>query len=252
MHETNHNRQRLYFETLQGQPIPAVTEAEMRQVDQLAEELFSLGVLQMMENAGRNLALHALQLCQEDARILILAGPGGNGGGGIACARHLHNHGYKVDLILSHSPEDLSGPAASQYATIHQAGFSAYEVGAMDELLNETCLIIDALLGYSLQGAPRGPIRDMILASNQSSLPILSLDLPSGTDATSGVAPGEVIMPHRTLTLALPKTGLKDTPGRIFLADIGIPPELYEHIGLHLDAIFSDRYFLELRLQAAR
>lgn len=247
MISSDQENQRLYFQTLRGDRIPAVTEAEMREVDRLAGQVFSLGVLQMMENAGRNLALHAMQLCQRDSRILVLAGPGGNGGGGLSCARHLHNHGHKVDLVLSHQPEELSAPATSQFAVLQKIGLKALPAIAMDALVGEASLIIDALLGYSLKGAPRGAIRDMIQVSNDSSLPILSLDLPSGTEATDGTAPGDVITPVRTLTLALPKQGQSESPGRLFLADIGLPPELYAHIGLDVDPIFSDQYWLELR-----
>ncbi len=247
MKSPDRNQQRTYFETIDGQPIPAVTEDEMREVDRLAEQVFSLGVLQMMENAGRNLALHAMQLCQKEARILILAGPGGNGGGGLCCARHLHNHGYHVDILLSHRPENLSAPAKSQYTILKQSGLQPHPLNEVYTLLRGTCLIIDALLGYSLKGAPRGPIHDLILASNESSLPSLSLDLPSGADATNGETPGVAITPARTLTLALPKRGLVNISGRLFMADIGIPPELYEHIGLSIGPVFSDRYWLELR-----
>jgi NAD(P)H-hydrate epimerase len=188
-----------------------------------------------------------MQLCSREARVVILAGPGGNGGGGLSGARHLHNHGYDVDIVLSRETDVLRGPAKAQLDILEQSGLATSSATALDTLLGEACLIIDALLGYSLRGAPRGVIRDLIQASNESSLPILSLDLPSGIDATDGGAPGEVITPTRTLTLALPKQGLANIPGRLFLADIGIPPELYEQIGLLIDPIFSDRYWLELQ-----
>lgn len=237
---------RIYFENLQGGLIPAVSEGEMRAVDRLAVEEFSLSVLQMMENAGRSLALHAMQLCQPNSRILILAGTGGNGGGGLACMRHLHNHGYPVQLILSRSPGKLSGPAKSQYEILNKAGLEAQPPSKGFREFLQACLVIDALIGYSSAGAPRGVVKDLIQAANDSSLPILSLDLPSGVHATSGETPGVVITPTRTLTLALPKQGLQNTPGRLFLADIGIPPRLYEGIGLQIGPLFNDLYWFEI------
>jgi NAD(P)H-hydrate epimerase len=72
------------------------------------------------------------------------------------------------------------------------------------------------------------------------------LDVPSGLDATSGEAPGAVIRPERTLTLALPKTGLLHAPGDLYLADIGIPPEVYRPLGVSFAPFFGDRFWLRI------
>lgn len=218
----------------------------MRTVDRIAEDRFSLSVLQMMENAGRNLALHAMQFGPEAGRIVVLAGPGGNGGGGLSCTRHLHNHGFHVDLLLTHDPDTLRGPAETQYRILKEAGLQNQNPSALPTLLSGAALIIDALLGYSLKGPPQGLFHEFIVASNESSIPILSLDLPSGTDATTGEMPGVAISPVRTLTLALPKRGLRDIPGQLFLGDIGIPPELYQHLGIDLEPVFTENYWVEL------
>ena len=100
-------------------------------------------------------------------------------------------------------------------------------------------VVVDALIGYSLRGAPRERAADLILACNRHRR-VLSLDVPSGLDATTGEAPGEVVRPERTLTLALPKTGLGDIPGDLYLADISIPPEVYARLGLSYCMPFSD------------
>jgi NAD(P)H-hydrate epimerase len=98
-------------------------------------------------------------------------------------------------------------------------------------------LIIDALLGYSAVGSPREPERSIIQWVNRLSLeagvPIVSLDLPSGLDATTGETPGPVVHATTTLTLALPKQGLLEasSAGKIQLADIGIPVRAYQRIG---------------------
>ncbi|MGD8848759.1 MAG: NAD(P)H-hydrate epimerase [Anaerolineales bacterium] len=237
---------RIYFETNQGIRIPSVSAEEMRAVDQLAEETYSLGVLQMMENAGRTLALHAMQLCQNASRILLLTGSGGNGGGGLACMRHLINHGYHVDLLMTKSPDALSRAAKRQYAVLKASGYDAQPTDALDSLLSNASLVIDAIFGYSLKGAPRGLAKTFIQSLDPSRLPILSLDIPSGVDATTGAAPGVSILPTRTLTLALPKHGLKKVAGTLFLADIGIPNRVYEQIGLDLGPIFGSEHWLEL------
>ncbi|MFQ5922743.1 MAG: NAD(P)H-hydrate epimerase, partial [Anaerolineales bacterium] len=108
--------EKVAFVTEGGKVLPALTEDQMREVDRIAVEDFGLGVLQMMENAGRNLALHAIEnVGDPNAEIVILAGSGGNGGGGISCARHLRNRGYRVRLLLTKDPSELRGSAAAQF-----------------------------------------------------------------------------------------------------------------------------------------
>ncbi|HIQ01424.1 MAG TPA: hypothetical protein EYH30_04750 [Anaerolineales bacterium] len=81
----------------------------MREVDRVAVEEFGLGILQMMENAGRSLAENVLDMPAEaEGEIAVLAGSGGNGGGGLCCARHLHNHGLRVRVVLSREAAALS------------------------------------------------------------------------------------------------------------------------------------------------
>jgi NAD(P)H-hydrate epimerase len=78
------------FRTPEGIPVPAVTAEQMREVDRIAVEDFGLGILQMMENAGRNLAANLMEmLASMDGEVTVLAGAGGNGGGGLRSARHL-------------------------------------------------------------------------------------------------------------------------------------------------------------------
>lgn len=238
---------RTSFQTKRGEVIPAVNGTEMRNVDRIAEQEFGLSVLQMMENAGRSLALHAMQLCQTPGRILIFAGSGGNGGGGMACGRHLHNHGFQVAVVLAKDPDTFSDSAAQQHHTLSKAGVEIHPAAAADSLLKQSALVIDALIGYSLNGNPRGVVKQLIQEANASSLPILALDVPSGIDASTGRSSGLSIAATRTLTLALPKIGLHGLPGRLFLADIGIPSNLYEQIGLEQGPIFSGEYWLELQ-----
>src|SRR2546428_5077309 len=89
------------FTTDTGRPVPSVTAAQMREIDRIAMEETGPNLFQMMENAGANLAALAMELLEEPAPVVALAGPGGNGGGGICAARHLANHGIGVLLCPS-------------------------------------------------------------------------------------------------------------------------------------------------------
>jgi len=230
------------FQTTDGTPVPALTAAQMREVDRIAVEEFGLGILQMMENAGRSLALNVIEMLgRASGCVAVLAGSGGNGGGGLCCARHLHNRGIAVRVVLSKAPEGLRGAARAQLGVLRAAGLEPVALEQTAEVIAEADLAVDALVGYSLRGAPRGRVAALIGACNQQSRRTLSLDVPSGLDATSGETPGAVVRPERTLTLALPKTGLARAPGDLYLADIGIPPEVYARLGLSFEPVFGAR-----------
>jgi NAD(P)H-hydrate epimerase len=236
------------FWTGEGVPVPAVTAEQMREVDRVAVEEFGLGILQMMENAGRNLAAHVIEmLSRSGGEVTIVAGAGGNGGGGLCCARHLHNRGFKINLVLDREASALRGAAANQLRILQAAGFRPVDPSGAKEVIRRADVVVDALIGYSLRGAPRGQAAELIELCNQHAAQVLSLDVPSGLDATTGEALGPVLRPDRTLTLALPKTGLWDLPGELFLADIGIPPEVYGFLGLSFEPFFGARYWVSLQ-----
>ena len=237
----------ILFQTVDGIPVPAVTEDQMREVDRLAVEEFNLGILQMMENAGRTLADCTLAMLGGlRGTVTILAGPGGNGGGGICAARHLYNRGIEVRLILASEVDDLRGPAQAQYSILKYTDLKLVPPGDAASALRDTSVVLDALLGYSLKGAPHGRTKELIKTCNRFAPRVLSLDIPSGRDATTGDAPGIAVDADRTLTLALPKTGLAGLPGELYLADIGIPPEVYHRLDLHFKPFFGTQGWLKL------
>ncbi len=231
------------FRTDDGIELPAVTTEEMREVDRVAMDEFGLGVLQMMENAGRTLAMHAIEMLSESTgRVAVLAGPGGNGGGGLSCARHLLNHGVGVDLMLDRPPSRLAGAAAEQFHILSESGVRPVPDDDVTRVAGGASVVIDALIGYGLEGVPRGRVAELIEIASLSGGRILSLDVPSGGNATTGDTPGAVIHPERTLTLALPKTGLACIPGELYVADIGIPLAVYERLSIAVQPFFRGRY----------
>ena len=238
----------LQFWTEEGHTVPAVSAEKMREVDRMAAEAFGLDLLQMMENAGRNLAENVMDMAgAASGEVTVLAGAGGNGGGGLCCARHLHNRGFRVNLILDREPSALKGAAGAQLCTLQAAGLGPVGRFEFEEVIQRAGIVLDALIGYSLRGAPRGRAAWLIELCNEHAAQVLALDVPSGLDATTGAKPGLVVRAHRTMTLALPKTGLRDLAGDLYLADIGIPPEVYERLGLSFEPFFKDRFWIPLR-----
>ncbi|MEK7325537.1 MAG: NAD(P)H-hydrate epimerase, partial [Chloroflexota bacterium] len=211
--------------------IPALTTAQMAEVDRLMIEEYGIMLIQMMENAGRNLAELARRMLDGQLagrHIVVLCGAGNNGGGGMVAARHLHNRGANVEVKFVGGLARLKDVPAHQWRILQTMALAKND----DPDLGQADLIIDALIGYGLSGDPRGATAEWIVQANGSGRPILALDTPSGLDATSGAPGNPGIRARATLTLALPKTGLlkanaRHFVGDLYLADIGVPPELY-------------------------
>lgn len=207
----------------------------MRDIDRIAETEFHLGLLQMMENAGRGLAQLALQRFAPKLCV-VLAGTGGNGGGGLAAARHLMNRGVAVRVVLARKPDDLSPAAARQLEILR------HMEAAVDDDPSPADLVIDALLGYGLTGAPHDRTAELIRFTELDDTPVLSLDTPSGLDVTTGDAFDPCVSATATMALALPKRGLLNAlefVGELWLADISIPALVYERIGVHVPQLFA-------------
>ena len=242
---------------LHGQKIPSVSTGQMREVDRLMIEDYGISLIQMMENAGRHLAhLVRSRFLGGDAlghEVLVLAGTGGNGGGGLVCARRLSNWGARVTVLPSGASGRMGEVPRHQLAILERMGVTIREIGNAADI-PPAGLIVDALVGYSLRGAPAGPAAALIRAANGHRAPILSLDVPSGVDSTTGQLYDPAIRASATMTLALPKDGLsvpqaREQVGELYLADIGVPPEVYARpsLGFKVGPIFAREEILRLR-----
>ena len=210
-----------------------VSVDQMREVDRLMTEEVGISLLQMMENAGRCLATHARGMLGGSARdrqVVVLAGRGGNGGGG----------------VLAQSRDEMRGVPRQQLGVLEWIGIPVRVVAdGVSDLFTGADLVIDALIGYSLRGAPTGVVAALIQAANASGRPMLALDLPSGLDGDSGEASDPAIRAAETLTLALPKRGLlapaaRPWVGQLHLADISVPEKVYRRLGLTVGPIFAE------------
>jgi NAD(P)H-hydrate epimerase len=240
-----------------GQAVPHLTTAEMIEVDRAMMEDYHIELIQMMENAGRNLAhlarIRFLDGDPRDRQVLVLAGTGGNGGGALVAARRLHNWGARVDVITTRMGDAFTPVPGHQLDILRRMGVATRTA---DEELPPGVpdLVIDGIIGYSLKGTPRGSAARLIRLANSSGAPVLALDTPSGMDAGTGAVNDPVIRAAATLTLALPKDGLfapqmEAYTGELYLADISVPPDLYgsPSLGLSVPALFSKSEILRLK-----
>ena len=219
-----------------------VTAAEMRQIDQDTIEGIGIPGIVLMETAGsaivRSIERH-YPTCQ---RIGIFAGKGNNGGDGIVIARQLSHLGRDVHLFLVSPQESFTGEAHInlQIATnlglpIEEllTGARFYGTGTVPTTLASCELLVDAIFGTGLRGTVRSPIATVINAINSLSIPILSVDLPSGLDADTGHPLGTCVQADRTVTIGLPKRGLLMHPGaeltgKLEVVDIGFPEQVVD------------------------
>ena len=213
-------------------------------------------LLQMMENAGRCLAAHARDWLGGDSSgrpVVVLAGSGGNGGGGLAAARRLTIWGARASVVLGQPRADMRGVPAHQLEILDEMGVPVWAPGHFStDALKHADAIIDALIGYSLQGSPREPIASLIRAANRAHAPVIALDVPSGLDGDTGRAFDPTIRAATTLTLALPKTGLTEPGaqgwvGDLYLADISVPAQVYRRLGLEAGPIFATSDIVAVR-----
>lgn len=232
---------------------------QCRKADQVAIEKFKIPGLILMENAGRNCASKILAkfpagtIAQQ--AVLILCGPGNNGGDGFVIARHLYNAGVKVKLVLLSSPMKYSGDALTNLTAVSGLQLSVVEFDsawtadqAQAVFANvagiPTTWIVDAMLGTGASGEPRPPIDRAIMMANSMNVRTLAIDIPSGLDCDTGAPASVTFRADLTCTFVDRKIGF-DNPaaaeflGELVVVDIGAPPEILQALR-HPEATVDD------------
>jgi NAD(P)H-hydrate epimerase len=235
--------------------IPSISTEQMRKVDDLMINKYGIELIQMMENAGSNLAELAINLMSKNfenhdlKNAVVVCGLGNNGGGGMVAARHLSNRGFSVTVVLTGTESKLNSIPLKQWDILKKLPVGMIIANSSDTLgvFKEADLIIDAVIGYGmhgeLSGIPAHVIHEILNSQNKK---VISLDAPSGLNTTTGIFNENFcIKAYATMTLALPKIGLiqdnaKECVGRLYVADISVPPNLYNEIGYDSQHLFSD------------
>lgn len=220
--------------------VHAVSAEDMQRIDTHAIEALGIPRLLLMEHAGLAVAraVRTLAPCASTP-ILVCCGTGFNGGDGLAAARHLHDWGYPLQLVLAGRLDHLREEPAIYAAILRRLGLSLLEftdpsgLSAVEHQLSACGLILDGLLGIGARGPVREPARSLIALLNRSGKPIVSIDLPSGLDADTGAVQGIAVKATTTVTFGVRKLGcLKaDGPahaGSLIVDPITIPHHLLE------------------------
>src|SRR6187402_2705111 len=207
-----------------------LTSAEMERADRLTNTAGTPGFALML-SAGQAVAEAAMDLVEEGP-ILVVAGGGNNGGDGFVAAAELAARGREVSVILLCERDSLTGDAA-----LAAKGWKYPVLPFNPQAIGKPALIIDALFGAGLDRPVKGDPYDMIAAMNASGAPILSVDLPSGINGSTGQVLGIAVNANETITFFRKKPGHQLLPGRahcgrVRVADIGISDAVLGTIGV--------------------
>ena len=214
-----------------------ITSREMRALEVNAE-YFGVSLLQLMENAGRNVALEIASRFPREQKIAIFCGLGGNGGDGFVAARHLLSMGFKVSVILAGKGEEITHEAALKNWRALQ---SLRESIPIQEVTDSSAIpkvdaeiVVDALLGTGTKGKLKPPIMQIVEYINTLNASKIAVDVPTGIDSDTGEVLGNAVKANVTVTFHKAKTGLygaKKYVGELIVRDIGLPEEMEKLAG---------------------
>ncbi len=223
---------------------PILTPNQMRELDRRTIEDLGLPGIVLMELAARGVMLEVENFVRGHyfgVHTLVFCGPGNNGGDGFAVARRLLNHGANPKVYLCCPRDKVKGDAETNLKVYENLGGTVIEVSSTDQLkaLPSADLIIDALLGTGISGAPHGLIKDAIQAINSHSAPVIAVDIPSGVNGATGDTPGVAVRADVTPTFGELKIGHIIPPGlelagRLSRVDIQIPEQFVDETPVQL------------------
>lgn len=243
------------------------TAAEIQAIDRAAMKDFGMSGLQLMENAGRGVAeivkeeLASQGRSLRKARVAVFAGRGNNGGDGYVVARHLANSGVKVSVYSVSRLDEMKQDAATNLKIWKKTGGGVYPFlskAAIDKYRSAVAhshVIVDAIFGVGLNTLVKGTQAETIRFINTLGKTVVSVDVPSGVDASTGAILGCGVRASVTATMSLPKRGLylypgRDLAGEIKVVDIGAPAALLDDGAIGCSLITRDfvNRFLRPRL----
>ncbi|MDD4178935.1 MAG: NAD(P)H-hydrate epimerase [Candidatus Margulisbacteria bacterium] len=209
----------------------ALTVRQAQAFDEFAQEKLGIPSIVLMENAGRGVAevvSNAIRVTS-NAYVVVVCGTGNNGGDGFVAARHLLNAGVKVKVFVIGTKTKLKNDPKTNLNILLKIGQKIKWVKTVKDLqgIERSSLIIDAIFGIGLNSPVRGIYFDAINKLNNSGVPIVAVDVPSGLDANTGKVLGAAVRAKVTVTFVAAKKGFFRTAGlkhcgKIIVRDIGV------------------------------
>jgi hydroxyethylthiazole kinase-like uncharacterized protein yjeF len=232
-----------------------VKASEMQEMDRLTIQELGIPGIVLMENAARGVVRIFLDHFNPPDRshVVLICGPGNNGGDGYVVARYLHERGLKTTVVILSALKKIKGDALTNLEVIKHMDLEILEIPGKDAWIKyrplvESCdFIIDGLLGTGLNSPVKGLYAQVIEEINSSALPVTSIDIPSGLNADTGQIMGKAIHADLTVTFGFPKIGQLLFPGaalvgRLANIDIGIPEAIAKQVQGNSHLIEPDHF----------
>ena len=214
--------------------VPIVGYNETVKLEGLLKEKYHLSDSSLSELAGLHTAFLSRELLQGKKNVLVLAGAVKNGVDALIATKHLLSTGQNVCVFLAEEPTTPLGVLQKTILQSMNVSFLTYQ--QVDGALQQSDLVIDGLVGYDLHGNPKGMVELLIGLVNLRQKPVLSIDVPTGYELKTGLLRQPHMKATATLCLGLVKEGLdEEFAGTIYVANIGIPPQAYETLGLEFE-----------------
>ena len=213
---------------------PILTPAQAADLDRESQAR-GIETSRLMENAGRAVAQAAADVTDGvyGRRAVVVCGRGNNGGDGFVAARFLSEWGMRVTVVLLADPNALRDPAAGNYSRLAAADVRVRGLDALERELQRADVVVDALVGTGFRGRPENDFASAIADVNDSGVPVIAADIPSGVNGETGEVEGEAVWAEVTVTFGAAKPGVILFPGAeragiVQVADIGFPKDLIE------------------------
>lgn len=219
-----------------------VSVSKIQEIEKDLQETYGISREVLMEQAGFHVAEVVREEFSSDVKIGVICGKGMNGGDGFVAARRLLSWGYNIEVYTPFGDEELSELALKKLENVRK--------------IEEDCVMmdfptanvyLDAVLGYGLEGPPEGEVEDAVRKLEKWSAETISVDVPTGVNPDTGEGYNPHVSPEYTVTLGLPKKGLRrENAGKVYLADVGIPHKALESKGLEMDPLFDEESVIDL------
>lgn len=227
----------------------AVTSGQMKEIERIAIEDYNIPSVVLMENAAIGFCNSLLKIIDlSNKKICVFCGRGGNGGDGFAIARHLKNMSCNVSCVIGFDERNAEAALSKDaYINYRIASNMEIEIIPFEEMNENYDLLIDALLGTGLKDAPKKPESDLIKAINESASCVVSVDIPSGADASGGKVFGDCVRADFTITFCCEKVGhylypCKEYVGKLLTVPISIPKTIVDGLSTGFSILDDDIY----------
>ena len=221
--------------------IKSISVKDIQSLDKEAIEKIGIPGIVLMENAGHIVSneIRRLLKSRRHKSATIVCGIGNNAGDGFVAARHLKNAGFEVKIFIVGLSEKIKKEALVNFNILKNLKFPITELKEVDETfikeITNCDVVVDAIFGIGLNRPVKGLAKETIEAINKHAPRIISIDIPSGLDGTTGEVLGACVRASRTVTFTLPKKGFSinqgpSSVGKVIVRDIGIPNDLMDKI----------------------